>query len=314
MPTDKRARQKAARAAKRAEELRLAKRARNIRLLRNLAIVAAVVFGGALLISLLGGNGDDEASPTTTLSTTTTTIDPLLAPTATSNELFRAQGTACGATVPPEPAELTYTEPEDQELGPADTVTATITTSCGDIVVELDPEAAPETVNSFVFLAREGYFDGTASHRILPDFMMQAGDPTATGTGGPGYTVPDELPELPAEIQDQIDQLQTQFDAGEVEAQDFFDQVQELYRSSGIYAEGVVAMANSGQPDSGGSQFFIVLADAALPPDFTVFGRVVEGEETLVAIRQIERAFNLSQEEARPLASLYLETVEITVS
>jgi cyclophilin family peptidyl-prolyl cis-trans isomerase len=124
----------------------------------------------------------------------------------------------------------------------------------------LDPEAAPEAVNSFAFLARAGYFDGTVSHRIVPGFVYQAGDPTARGNGGPGYQFPDELP-----------------------PSDF------------VYTRGTLAMANSG-PDTNGSQFFIVFQDTQLPPSYTVFGRVENGLDVLDKIEAVPVAGQQPQE------------------
>ncbi|MBN2112962.1 MAG: peptidylprolyl isomerase [Acidimicrobiia bacterium] len=150
-------------------------------------------------------------------------------------------------------------------------------TSCGAITLELDPALAPETVNSFVFLARQGYFDGTVSHRVLPGFVFQAGDPTASGTGSPGYRLPDEFPP------------------------DGF-----------AYTKGVLAMANTGAPESGGSQFFIALDDIDLPPAYTVFGRVIEGFETLDQIAALPLGPNPGDPApSRPLETVYLERVEV---
>ncbi len=126
---------------------------------------------------------------------------------------------------------------------------AQVVTSKGSMTIALDPLGAPRTVNSFVFLAREGYFDGVGFHRIIPGFVVQGGDPTETGTGGPGYRFSDELP------------------------------------PPGRYEIGSVAMANSG-PDTNGSQFFIVSGPdgASLPPSYSLFGKVVKGLDTLAAI------------------------------
>jgi len=119
--------------------------------------------------------------------------------------------------------------------------TATLHTVKGDIVIELLPQAAPVTVNNFVFLARMGYYDGVTFHRVLPGFMAQGGDPTGTGTGGPGYFIPNEDSDLT------------------------FD------------GPGVVAMANSGR-DRNGSQFFITYAaQPSLDGGYTIFGRVTSG-------------------------------------
>ncbi|MDQ1706152.1 MAG: peptidyl-prolyl cis-trans isomerase [Frankiaceae bacterium] len=134
-------------------------------------------------------------------------------------------------------------------IGPA-TYTATIVTNCGTIVVALDGKQAPHTVNSFAFLAGHHFFDHSPCHRLTTSgiFVLQCGDPTGTGRGGPGYTIPDEN------------------------------------LKGAAYPAGTVAMANTGQPHSGGSQFFIVYADTALPPAYTPFGRVVEGLDLVRAV------------------------------
>jgi len=212
----------------------------------------------ALLLALVAvACGDDDTS----------------AVTSPEYQAFREQPTACGAERPDAAAEFQFSAPDD--LGLSGTVTAVLQTSCGDITLELDATAAPATVNSFVFLAESGYFDGTVSHRVLSGFVIQAGDPTASGFGGPGYTLPDELP-----------------------ADGF------------LYAAGTVAMANSG-PNSGGSQFFLVLADAPLNPGFSVFGRVVAGMDVMDRIASIPMGQSAGLEPSRPLETLYLETVSI---
>lgn len=247
------------------------------------ALIAATV--AAVLLAACGDASETPLAAASDGDTTTTAIDP--ATTATLPEItlptrppsdyagFVAQPTACGATAPEQTVPMVFSAPEDQGLDPAKTVTATITTSCGEIPIELDPGIAPETVNSFVFLARAGYFDGTVSHRILPGFVIQAGDPTATGSEGPGYTIADELPD-----------------------------------PGFLYEAGTLAMANSG-PNSTGSQFFIVLADAPLPPDYSVFGHVVGGAETLERIASLPLGPNRFGEPSVPLETLYLESVTI---
>lgn len=193
---------------------------------------------GLLLIAACGGGTDSTTGAPTTITAAPTTTAPLVPlPTAAPSGLpptdyaeFRAQPTACGAARPAENEAEQYTTAANMLIDPNKKVRATITTSCGPIVVELDPAMAPETVNSFVFLASEGYFDGSVSHRVLPGFVIQAGDPTGTGRGGPGYVVPDEPPPTAFE-----------------------------------YATGVLAMANAG-PNSTGSQFFIMIGNAGLPP------------------------------------------------
>lgn len=213
-----------------------------------------------------------EAAPPTTVAVPETTL-PANPPSDYAG--FAAQKTACGADAPSPLTAMTFEVAEDQGLQPATLVEATITTSCGDIVIELDPGIAPETVNSFVFLARSGYFNGSVSHRIAPGFVIQAGDPTATGRGDPGYTIPDELPEV-----------------------------------GFVYDRGVLAMANAG-PGTTGSQFFIVLGNAGLGPDFSVFGRVTGGVDTLDRIAEIPLGRNPFGEMSVPLETLYLEQVTI---
>jgi cyclophilin family peptidyl-prolyl cis-trans isomerase len=189
---------------------------------------------------------------------------------------FRDQPTACGAARPEPAKALQFEEADDAAV--EGRIQAVLHTSCGAITLELDPALAPATVNSFVFLADEGYFDGTVSHRVVPGFVIQAGDPTATGLGGPGYPLPDEFP-----------------------------------GPDHVYTRGMVAMANSGLPNSGGSQFFLVLADLSLPPNFTVFGRVVDGFEVMDSIVAVPLGPQPPDAvPSRPLESVYLERVEIT--
>ncbi len=130
-------------------------------------------------------------------------------------------------------------------IDPAKQYTATITTTKGDVVIDLFPDKAPLTVNSFVFLAREGFFNNVAFHRVIKDFVAQSGDPLGTGMGGPGYTYANEISEL-------------KFDA-----------------------EGVVGMANAGA-DTNGSQFFITYAaQPTLDGSYTVFGKVLQGMDVV---------------------------------
>jgi peptidyl-prolyl cis-trans isomerase B (cyclophilin B) len=133
-------------------------------------------------------------------------------------------------------------------------VNATMATSVGDFQLTLDADTTPCTVNSFVSLAQQGYFDGTSCHRLTTAgiFVLQCGDPTGTGTGGPGYTIPDEL------------------------------------SGSETYPAGTLAMAKTSAPNSGGSQFFIVYEETELPPSYTVFGTV--DDATVAAIQKVAAA------------------------
>ncbi len=250
--------------------------------LKTIAVVAVVAFiavacgdstGDTTTAAPAATTNAPAATTTTPPPTTAVPLDVATVP-AQNYEEFRAQETACGAEPPPVAEARTFEAPEDLGLDPSQPIRARIETSCGDLVVELDPSIAPVTVNSFVFLAQQGYFDGTASHRVIPGFVMQAGDPTATGRGNPGYALPDELP--PAGY---------------------------------FYERGVLAMANAG-PNSGGSQFFIMLADAGLPPAYSIFGRLVEGDEVLDVIAGLPLG-NRGTEVSVPLQTLYVERVVI---
>jgi len=137
------------------------------------------------------------------------------------------------------------------EIDPKKKYTATISTNRGDIVVELAPQYAPKTVNNFVFLARQGYYDGIAFHRVISNFMVQGGDPTGTGRGGPGYKFEDETKGNPLK-----------------------------------HTTGVLSMANAG-PGTNGSQFFITHSPQPhLDGKHTVFGTVVQGQDVVDSIRQ----------------------------
>ncbi len=140
-------------------------------------------------------------------------------------------------------------------IDPAKRYVATIATELGDIVVELHADKAPRTVNNFVFLARQGFYDGCTFHRVIRDFMAQAGDPTGTGRGGPGYRFADEIhPHLKHD------------------------------------GPGVLSMANAG-PDTNGSQFFIThVATPHLDGKHTVFGRVIDGMDVVLAIPERDPA------------------------
>jgi cyclophilin family peptidyl-prolyl cis-trans isomerase len=144
-----------------------------------------------------------------------------------------------------------YRHPPEMALDPQKCYHANLVTEKGTVRVRLFAKEAPETVNNFVFLAREGYFDGTTFHRVIEGFMAQGGDPTGTGAGGPGYSIKDEFhPELRHD------------------------------------RPGILSMANRG-PHTGGSQFFIThVATPWLDDRHAVFGEVVEGMEVVVALRE----------------------------
>src|ERR671932_1830038 len=144
-----------------------------------------------------------------------------------------------------------YNAPPQMSIDPAKSYTATIDTSRGTIVCELFAKDAPKTVNNFVFLAREGFYDGTVFHRVIADFMIQGGDPTGSGRGGPGYRFEDETKSNPHKHQ-----------------------------------VGSLSMANAG-PNTNGSQFFITHVETDwLNGKHTVFGKVRHGQEVVDSIKQ----------------------------
>lgn len=147
-------------------------------------------------------------------------------------------------------------DPPDEKAPASGTVHVDVKSSMGDFGLDLDAGAAPCTVNSFVSLAEQGYFDDTSCHRLTNQsiFVLQCGDPTGTGMGGPGYTIPLEV------------------------------------KGDETYPAGTLAMARAQDPDSGGSQFFMVYADSGLPAEYTVFGTV--DETGLKAIQKVAEAGN----------------------
>ena len=162
--------------------------------------------------------------------------------------------------------------PPSVTIDPAASYVATIHTNMGDVVIELFPAAAPITVNNFVFLAKEGFYDGVIFHRVIENFMIQGGDPTGTGSGGPGYNFKDE------------------FDSSL-----FFDR------------PGILAMANAG-PNTNGSQFFItVVPTPHLNGAHTIFGQVLEGQEIADTISQVPTGAG-----NRPTQAITIHSIEIT--
>lgn len=201
-------------------------------------VAAAVVIAVLVLVGLSLGSGNQPAA-----SESAVVAEPTVA---------AVEPTAV-AVAPEAPATTAkqYDAAPAMTIDPAKQYTATITTPRGDIVIKLRSDLAPQTVNSFVFLAREGYYDGLTWHRVIADFMAQGGDPTGTGMGGPGYTIP-------AEFTDKVS----------------FDR------------PGLVAMARPGNDINGnGSQFFITTAATPhLDQQYTIFGEVVAGQDIVNAI------------------------------
>jgi cyclophilin family peptidyl-prolyl cis-trans isomerase len=168
-----------------------------------------------------------------------------------------------------------WSSPPAMSIDPSKSYAATLRTSKGDIRIDLLPGDAPQTVNNFVFLAREGFYDDVKFHRIIRGFMVQTGDPTGTGAGGPGYRFKDEP----------------------------------VTRN---YTRGTVAMANAG-PNTNGSQFFIMHASQGLPKNYTIFGEVTDETslETLDKIASVQVTASRTGEMSVPAEDVRITGVDV---
>jgi peptidyl-prolyl cis-trans isomerase B (cyclophilin B) len=209
------------------------------------SLATAIVFV-AFVTACAGGNGGGTAAETT--------------------------ASGCRAVERPEPRGPGTHEAPVSSLDPDEETRAVVVTNCGEFTITLDPEAAPNATASFVELATRGYFDQTIFHRIVPGFVVQGGDPTASGTGGPGYTTVD-----PPDAET-------------------------------AYTKGVVAMAKAANEPRGaaGSQFFVVTGDdIGLPPDYAVIGNVIGGLDV------VERIGLLGDAQEQPTETVLVERIEI---
>jgi cyclophilin family peptidyl-prolyl cis-trans isomerase len=264
-------------------------RAQRRKQMRTIAIALVIALLGSLGVFIAFSGGDDPPPAATgatgeTTGATGEATGPTGAPgeqTGTVDPQPGPEQVACGAEQPkgalrPKPQ---FSAPA-QVIEEGQTYTAEIATSCGTIVVELLADQAPETVNSFVFLAQQGYFDGQRIHRLDTSIdVIQGGDPTGTGSGGPGYSIPDEL------------------------------------TGDESYGPGTLAMANAG-PNTGGSQFFIVTGEAGhgldSAPNYTIFGDVVEGLDVAKQIQGLEiQDPSAGITGQQPAEAVYLEEVRI---
>lgn len=245
MPTAKRERKREGKLARQQAALLAQQRAMRRRRIMRVAIPAAFLIGALVLISTRGGDDDEPAATTPTTS----------------------QGQPCAA-----PNQQMFPKPPEMQIDPAKKYTAAVDTNKGAFTIELDAKRAPKTVNSFVFLARQKYYDGVTFHRIIPGFVVQGGDPQGTGSGGPGYNFEDELPK------------------------------------AGEYRVGSVAMANSG-PNTNGSQFFVITGDQGvqLPPNYSLFGQVTDGMDT---VKKLEAVGTPGQ--GTPKEAVCMRSVRIT--
>ncbi|HVW80379.1 MAG TPA: peptidylprolyl isomerase [Mycobacteriales bacterium] len=234
--------------------------------------VAAVVAGCGSSSS--GGSAAIDTSPSAAQ------VSPTPSSTATN---------ANGCTPPPalQTTHQSYSSEPAMTISPT-TYTATIVTNCGTIVIALDGKHAPHTVNSFNFLAGKGFFNDTKCHRLTTEgiYVLQCGDPTGTGSGGPGYTFTDEYLNDPA--------LGKPRSIGGQRAV--------------TYPAGIVAMANSG-PDTNGSQFFLVFRNSPLAPAYTPFGRITSG---LDVVKRIAAAGSTPPGDGAPNQPVVIESFTVS--
>jgi peptidyl-prolyl cis-trans isomerase B (cyclophilin B) len=213
-----------------------------------LAVFAIVAVGVVAAVLISRGGGDSDAAETT-----------------------EASAGGCKQVEAPEPKQVSLKAPK-QTLQKGEEVTAVVQTSCGTFEIALDTERAPKTANSFAYLSEEGFYDDLTFHRIVPEFVIQGGDPLGTGTGGPGYKVVEKPP------------------------------------ANLAYTKGTVAMAKSSAepPGTSGSQFYVVTgADAGLPPEYALVGKVSEGLDV------VERIGKLGTPTEKPKQTVLIEKITI---
>jgi cyclophilin family peptidyl-prolyl cis-trans isomerase len=212
-----------------------------------LAVFAVVAVG--VVVAILISRGGDSSNSTTTA----------------------ASADSCKQVPAPKPKHVSLKAPK-QTVQPGEELTAVMRTSCGTFDIALDTKRAPKTTNSFAYLVEEGFYDGLDFHRIVPEFVIQGGDPLGTGTGGPGYTVVEKPP------------------------------------ANLAYTKGIVAMAKSSAepPGSSGSQFYVVTgADAGLPPEYALVGKVSKGMDV------VERIGKLGTPSEKPKQPVVIEKATI---
>ncbi|MFD4181819.1 peptidylprolyl isomerase [Rhodococcus sp. NPDC058514] len=257
---------------------------------RRLALVAAGI-GLALVSTACSGDDTSQAPPTTR----TLASQPSAAPDLSGYPALPAPAAQASATVSCEypqanRAAKEVTPPSTDAVSTAGTVDVAMTTSQGPIGLTLDRAEAPCTVNSFVSLAQQGYFDGTPCHRLVTSpglQVLQCGDPSGAGSGGPGYRFANEYPT-------------TAFAEDDPAAQQGM-----------VYPRGTIAMANSGPGGTNGSQFFLVYADSVLPPQYTVFGTISdEGLATIEKIAADGDDGSMSAGGGKPNTPVEIETVK----
>jgi peptidyl-prolyl cis-trans isomerase B (cyclophilin B) len=218
------------------------------------ALLAALVCALSLVVSACGDDDDDSGNQNGTGGGPAAQTPEEPAPEEPQPTAPEQGATGCQDVPQPEPRQDGGAKKPTGRLDPNAAYVVTLKTSCGDIAIRLDQKTSPKTTASFAHLARTGFYDGTVFHRIVPGFVIQGGDPTGSGTGGPGYSTRDVPPR------------------------------------NATYLKGTVAMAKSGAepPGTAGSQFYIVTApDAGLPPEYALLGKVVKGQRVVDEIGQL---------------------------
>ena len=252
---NKRERQRQNRDARREAMLEAEKKRKRMRTARNVGLLLVPLV--ILFVILQVTNSNDSSSSSSSAATTKN---------------------GCSTKVPPKPTTTTLSAAPAMAIDPAKSYVADMKTSCGDITIQLDAKTAPKTVNSFVSLAQSGFYDGTLFHRIVTDFVDQGGDPTGTGSGGPGYTLPDEPP-------------------------------------TDGYKAGSVAMANAGSGTTG-SQFFLVVSGngaqqlGTTPPfKYSALGTM---DAAGLKVAQKINTFGSADSAGKPTQNVYVLSVKIT--
>ncbi len=280
MPSEKRQRQDEGRLSRLEQQQMAARRTQRFRQLRSLGLLLGALLVVALLISVLSKDKKSEVTATDSSSTTATTATTAGSPVdivLPGAGLSVTGKTPCPAADGSSKRTTAFEQAPPTCIKDGTTYTATLETTQGTVVIELDAAAAPTTVNNFVVLSRYHFYDNVPFHRIIPGFMDQSGDPVGPtpGSGGPGYTIPDELPSGDAP-----------------------------------YPAGTLAMANTGSADTGGSQWFIVVGDGGkqLKSTYSVFGHVTKGQDVVDTINKYGDAAT----NGKPTKIVSIKTVTIT--
>ncbi|MBB3130381.1 cyclophilin family peptidyl-prolyl cis-trans isomerase [Paenibacillus rhizosphaerae] len=247
--------------------------------LKTFTLPLVLVLTAALALGGCGKkNSDEDASKDTSGGQTTEQTTDQTSGNSSSSDTAGSDSTTDGSTSASGQQQKSWTSPPAMQIDQNKKYEAEVKTSKGTFTIELFAKDAPKTVNNFVFLSKEGFYNGVVFHRIIETFMVQTGDPTGTGSGGPGYSFEDE-------------------------------------KTNYKYEPGIVAMANAG-PDTNGSQFFICTgADSDYlnqQPNYTIFGKVTKGMDVVMQIAKTPVTVGPSGEESTPTEKVTIDGVTIT--